>query len=216
MAARPAIPNTTRFAILKRDNFTCQYCGATPSDGAKLVIDHIYPVALGGKNEESNYVTACSKCNSAKFDWVLTDENDVGLYNGYAYGLTPDAIKTIHEIAKRECLTFFDTSRSLVRWYFECIDGIRKPHNHYLDKIVNSGMTIIEMWQAISDEFTRQNKEELLKEFQRNHAQTIFDDYTRKRIKESSKQIEVSESQLLTMFFDIIWVVSYGEVRNGR
>lgn len=54
-----------RFKILKRDNFTCQYCGAKGPD-VELQIDHITPVCLGGTNKDYNLVTACKSCNLGK------------------------------------------------------------------------------------------------------------------------------------------------------
>lgn len=54
------------FAIYVRDNFTCQYCGGTVEDGAKLTIDHIYPVNAGGGNDTYNLITSCQKCNMSK------------------------------------------------------------------------------------------------------------------------------------------------------
>lgn len=51
--------------IFKRDQFTCQYCG---SKKGPLAIDHIVPVVRGGKDDESNLVTACRACNSKKKD----------------------------------------------------------------------------------------------------------------------------------------------------
>jgi len=62
-----------RFNILARDNFTCQYCGKTPQDGAKLVVDHINPQSNGGKSIETNLVTACQECNGGKKDILLTE-----------------------------------------------------------------------------------------------------------------------------------------------
>jgi hypothetical protein len=62
------MPNVTkrlRFEILKRDNFSCRYCGAMAPDVA-LVVDHVMPVALGGSNAPENLVTACFDCNSGK------------------------------------------------------------------------------------------------------------------------------------------------------
>jgi len=53
---RKAISKKMRFEILKRDSFTCQYCGKTPPE-AILEIDHIDPVAEGGSNEILNLVT---------------------------------------------------------------------------------------------------------------------------------------------------------------
>lgn len=62
---RKPISNELRMKILKRDNFTCQYCGAK-GDSVRLEIDHIRPVCLGGDNRESNLITACASCNHKK------------------------------------------------------------------------------------------------------------------------------------------------------
>jgi 5-methylcytosine-specific restriction endonuclease McrA len=67
---RKSISRRLRFAILTRDNFRCQYCGATPSE-AHLRIDHVVPVAAGGGNEEANLITSCHDCNSGKADVLL-------------------------------------------------------------------------------------------------------------------------------------------------
>lgn len=54
----------TRRGILKRDNYTCAYCG---KDGA-TTIDHIMPQSRGGENTWLNLVAACQKCNNIKDD----------------------------------------------------------------------------------------------------------------------------------------------------
>jgi len=62
-----------RFKILNRDNFTCQYCGRTPSDGIKLEVDHILPVSKGGKANPDNLITTCFDCNRGKKDFLLNE-----------------------------------------------------------------------------------------------------------------------------------------------
>ncbi|UCD33419.1 MAG: HNH endonuclease [Desulfobacterales bacterium] len=43
----------------------CQYCGrSTPPK--ELTMDHIVPIARGGKSIKNNVVTACKECNNAK------------------------------------------------------------------------------------------------------------------------------------------------------
>ena len=49
--------------VLLRDDYTCQYCGAT---GVELTIDHVIPKVLGGEDSWTNLVTACVKCNNKK------------------------------------------------------------------------------------------------------------------------------------------------------
>lgn len=60
-----AVSKRLRFEILRRDNHTCRYCGAS-APGVKLTVDHVVPEALGGRDEPENLVTACEPCNSGK------------------------------------------------------------------------------------------------------------------------------------------------------
>lgn len=70
MSKRPAISASVRFDVLKRDRFTCQYCGAGAPD-VVLHVDHKEPVAHGGKNHSQNLITACRDCNLGKGSGLL-------------------------------------------------------------------------------------------------------------------------------------------------
>lgn len=50
--------------ILKRDGYTCQYCGRNGSE--RMTIDHVVPRYLGGKTIWENVVSACRACNTRK------------------------------------------------------------------------------------------------------------------------------------------------------
>lgn len=76
MSERKPISKRLRFEVLKRDAFTCQYCGKQPPDTV-LHIDHIVPVAKGGKNTLINLVTSCCDCNLGKSDKELSDDSAV-------------------------------------------------------------------------------------------------------------------------------------------
>jgi HNH endonuclease len=54
-----------RIRVMKRDRFTCTYCGVSGSD-AELEIDHIHPVSRGGSHHISNLTTSCRACNQKK------------------------------------------------------------------------------------------------------------------------------------------------------
>jgi 5-methylcytosine-specific restriction endonuclease McrA len=43
----------------------CYYCGG-PTPPAELTMDHIVPVARGGKSTKGNVVPACKECNNNK------------------------------------------------------------------------------------------------------------------------------------------------------
>ena len=73
---RDAIPKSTRFEVLKRDKFTCQYCGRSAPD-VILEIDHIQPVAEGGDNSIINLITSCRDCNRGKSKTPLNDDTAV-------------------------------------------------------------------------------------------------------------------------------------------
>jgi 5-methylcytosine-specific restriction endonuclease McrA len=59
---RPRVRLTKR-EILRRDNYTCQYCGQRSSH---LTLDHVLPRRLGGAHWWDNLVAACPSCNHRK------------------------------------------------------------------------------------------------------------------------------------------------------
>lgn len=58
----------TRLRIFERDAYKCQYCQKV---GGQLECDHIYPVSLGGSNDDSNLATSCRGCNRSKSNKTL-------------------------------------------------------------------------------------------------------------------------------------------------
>jgi 5-methylcytosine-specific restriction endonuclease McrA len=88
-----------RFDVLKRDNFTCRYCGRSVSSEdlpvsrksddpaldelmvqlklAKyeviLEVDHVIPRSRGGGDDMDNLVTACKDCNRGKGARLLAE-----------------------------------------------------------------------------------------------------------------------------------------------
>jgi len=64
----------SRKAVLRRDAFTCAYCGVRAGDERRgrvltqqdFTLDHILPVSRGGKNSWGNTVCACFECNQRK------------------------------------------------------------------------------------------------------------------------------------------------------
>jgi hypothetical protein len=67
---RTTIPLNVRWDVLKRDNYRCAKCGASPSNDhqVELEVDHICAVAKGGGNTLDNLQTLCRKCNQGKKD----------------------------------------------------------------------------------------------------------------------------------------------------
>jgi len=60
-----AVSKRLRYEILRRDNYTCRYCGAKAPD-VPLRVDHVTPVALGGSDDPTNLATSCHDCNAGK------------------------------------------------------------------------------------------------------------------------------------------------------
>ncbi|MEJ8755683.1 HNH endonuclease [Pontibacter sp. H259] len=54
----------SRHNIMRRDNYTCQYCGTVKN----LTLDHLLPRSRGGGSNWLNLVTACTRCNTRKGD----------------------------------------------------------------------------------------------------------------------------------------------------
>ena len=59
---RGKVSNKMRFFILDRDHHRCKMCGSTRN----LEIDHIIPIAKGGKSTPNNLQVLCHKCNKKK------------------------------------------------------------------------------------------------------------------------------------------------------
>lgn len=76
MAKRKNLSKAIRFEVLKRDAFTCQYCGAKAPD-VILEVDHITPVKEGGSNDILNLITACRECNRGKGAKQLSDTTTI-------------------------------------------------------------------------------------------------------------------------------------------
>jgi 5-methylcytosine-specific restriction endonuclease McrA len=53
----------TRRAVLARDGWTCQYCGASRPG---LTVDHVIPRSRGGASVWENIVASCAPCNRKK------------------------------------------------------------------------------------------------------------------------------------------------------
>lgn len=69
---RQPIPARLRAEVIERDGRVCGICGG--SIEGKLHIDHIYPVARGGKTILENLQPAHPRCNMSKGSKVLTLE----------------------------------------------------------------------------------------------------------------------------------------------
>lgn len=59
-----------RALVLMRDSARCQLCGATPQDGSKLHVDHIFPWSEGGETVIENLQILCDRCNIGKSDII--------------------------------------------------------------------------------------------------------------------------------------------------
>jgi 5-methylcytosine-specific restriction endonuclease McrA len=70
----------TRENLMRRDNYTCAYCGSKQAS----TIDHVVPRSRGGLHRWENVVAACSPCNSRKDNKLLSEI-------GWKLGFTPKA-----------------------------------------------------------------------------------------------------------------------------
>ncbi|HME53286.1 MAG TPA: HNH endonuclease [Candidatus Lokiarchaeia archaeon] len=59
------IPAHIRKFVIERDKSTCQICG-NEVNLENIQLDHIFPYALGGANNELNLMVICANCNQEK------------------------------------------------------------------------------------------------------------------------------------------------------
>jgi hypothetical protein len=62
------IPLALRYYVLKRDDFRCVVCGASPAitRGVVLHVDHVHPWSKGGATVADNLRSTCQACNLGK------------------------------------------------------------------------------------------------------------------------------------------------------
>ncbi len=67
-----------RFLVMRRDNFACRLCGASPAKDPSvcLEVDHVLPWSKGGETVFSNLQTCCKTCNLGKSDLPMNNEVD--------------------------------------------------------------------------------------------------------------------------------------------
>jgi hypothetical protein len=68
-----------RYRALKANGNKCQCCGASPSDGAVLNVDHILPRRLFPAHalQLENLQVLCADCNEGKGNWDMTNFKDI-------------------------------------------------------------------------------------------------------------------------------------------
>lgn len=62
---RGSIPKRMKQEVYRRDEHVCVYC-KMKCGSEELTIDHMIPLALGGLDEMTNWVTCCRACNQRK------------------------------------------------------------------------------------------------------------------------------------------------------
>ena len=78
------------WAVFRRDNYTCRYCG---NNSVPLTVDHIVLWKRGGPTIDTNLVTACKNCNKTRGDTPYEDWITSKKYLELSKGLSPDVRK---------------------------------------------------------------------------------------------------------------------------
>jgi len=90
-----------RLALYSRDGLACCYCGHGVEDGAVLTLDHLRPYSKGGSHANSNLVTSCLRCNSARGTRsVAAFARDVAAYLNHGVA-AEDIIRRIRNTVRR-------------------------------------------------------------------------------------------------------------------
>lgn len=101
---RERIPRRMRFEVLKRDAFTCRYCGAK-APTVRLDLDHVQPLTEGGATTAENLVVSCETCNGGKGGARLPTPKELEVQTG-------SELRKVRAIVKNR-LSGFDAERAL-------------------------------------------------------------------------------------------------------
>ena len=128
---RSLMTKELRESIAVRDNYTCQSCGKQMFDGVGLHIDHIIPIAKGGKSIPSNLQVLCSKCNGKKSSKTV-DENSYE--NNYAH--TTESISSSYAGGKHWSDHHYSIEEN--NYNNDYIDSLRKIENQIIEAYQNN------------------------------------------------------------------------------
>lgn len=117
-----SIDSSKRFRVFKRDNFTCQYCGAK-APHVVLEVDHIHPVSKGGTNDIKNLITSCHTCNRGKKSMLLSDP--------VSAPIDPKKLYTFYEIVRDGLIPHIQSYQQM-----KSFAGADKLTNKYLDAVL--------------------------------------------------------------------------------
>ena len=90
-----AISGKLRYEILRRDRYTCRFCGASAPD-VPIVIDHVIPRSQGGPDVAENLQALCEECNLGKSStmperWLVAEVKKAArLWAGNRHQPAPD------------------------------------------------------------------------------------------------------------------------------
>jgi hypothetical protein len=76
---RYEISGAVQQKIWVADGLKCMYCSRMMGHEVQLTMDHFIPLEMGGKNDTSNYISACRQCNKRKGsmppeDWCASSD----------------------------------------------------------------------------------------------------------------------------------------------
>ena len=113
--------------VMERDNHTCQACGLSFSDGARMRIDHILPRSKGGTHHPDNLHVLCDHCNCVKAGWLDRRLSEIQA------ALQATEIRE-HASVIRSVLAVLSTAgivapSSIERWAIACSCGLVRGSN---------------------------------------------------------------------------------------
>jgi len=176
MAKRKSISEKIRFEVLKRDKFTCQYCGKSEINDVnlKLEIDHIVPVKEGGDNNILNLVTSCFSCNRGK--------GAIKLDNNIAISKQKKQADALQDKLEDRKLIF--------KWHKE-LEGIDIETNNDVIKYINEKMYAY----TVSDGFINKFKK-IIKKYNLEDILEAVDTSAKTYLKYDNNGDETEESSL--------------------
>lgn len=181
------IPKKLRFEILKRDEFKCRYCGRSEGEGVTLHVDHVIPVALGGRNDPENLVVACADCNLGKAANMLNDPQLIGV--------DFKARKKVFDTARESLDAYRDYMEAKDRWEYSLVSELIAPLEPLFRQVawweVHEGQN---MWHFNFDAGCR------LDDF----PPKLRDDYIQEFVTEENAKAEARVKRSVLYFFHIL------------